>query len=124
MVQPPRRVAVGRDQPTNVKYKATLDTFMLFIHGQEYHRDQEYTVEERDALSPNDVVHWMNFKTFWIEEPPVDANHPVATCQLGGHSICKFAATHTQICGCTRDEKDIRGQWKSCKHVSDVYDNV
>ena len=59
----------------NAKYKATLDTFMSFIHGREYRREQEYTVEERNALKPNDVVCWMNFKTsFGIEEPPVDAN--------------------------------------------------
>jgi hypothetical protein len=73
MVQPPRRAA-GTEQPTNAKYKATLDTFMSFVHGREYRREQEYTVEERNALTPNDVVRWMNVKTFGIEDPPVDAN--------------------------------------------------
>jgi hypothetical protein len=43
------------------KYKATLDTSMSFVHGQEYHKDQEYTVEERNALTPNNIVSWMNF---------------------------------------------------------------
>ena len=43
---------------------------------------------------------------------------------LGSHSIRKFAATHTRLCGCTKDEKDIRGRWKSRKRISDVYDDV
>ena len=43
---------------------------------------------------------------------------------LGSHSIRKFAATHARKCGCTHDEKDIRGRWKTCKRVSDVYDDV
>ena len=49
-------------------------TSMSFIHGQGYHQDQEYSVEERNALKPNNVVCWMNFKMFGIEEPPDDAN--------------------------------------------------
>ena len=43
---------------------------------------------------------------------------------LGSHSIRKFAATHIRLCGCTKDEKDIRGRWKSRKRISDVYDDV
>ena len=43
---------------------------------------------------------------------------------LGSHSIRKFAATHTRLCGCTKDEKDIRGRWKSRKRISNVYNNV
>ena len=74
MVQPPHRAAGTAKQPTNSKYKATLDTCMSFFHGQEYCREKEYTVEERNALTPNDVVRWMNLKTFGIEDPPVDAN--------------------------------------------------
>ena len=75
MVQPPRRATGTAEQPTNSKYKATLDTFMSFVHGQQYRREKEYTVEERNALTPNDVVRWMNVKTFFgIEDPPVDAN--------------------------------------------------
>jgi hypothetical protein len=36
-------------------------------------------------------------------------NNNAATCQLGIHSIRKFAATHTRKCGCSCNEKDIRG---------------
>lgn len=43
---------------------------------------------------------------------------------LGSHSIRKFAATYARRCGVTKDEKDIRGRWKSIGRVSDVYDDV
>ena len=43
---------------------------------------------------------------------------------LGSHSIRKFAATYARRCGITKDEKDIRGRWKSIGRVSDVYDDV
>ena len=43
---------------------------------------------------------------------------------LGSHSIRKYAATHARKCGCNKDEKDIRGRWKSKGRVSDVYDDV
>jgi len=43
---------------------------------------------------------------------------------LGSHSIRKFGATHVRRCGCSKDEKDIRGRWKGKGRVSDMYDNV
>ncbi len=44
------------------------------------------------------------------------------TGSLGSHSIRKFAATHARRSGCRRkDDKDIRGRWKSKARVSDVY---
>jgi hypothetical protein len=73
MVQPPRRAA-GTEQPTNSKYKATFDAFMSFVHNQTYSREHEYTAEEKNSLTPDDVVRWMNVKTFGIEDPPIDAN--------------------------------------------------
>ena len=72
------------------------------------------------------LVQMLLQKVFKLEEftsSADDINHN-AICQLGSHSIRKFAATHTRKCGCTRDEKDIRGRWKSRKRVSDVYDDV
>ena len=45
-------------------------------------------------------------------------------CLLGSHSIRKYAATHCRRCGCNKDEKDIRGRWKSKGRVSDVYNDV
>jgi hypothetical protein len=32
---------------------------------------------------------------------------------LGSHSIRKLAATHARCSGCSKDDKDIRGHWKS-----------
>ncbi len=46
------------------------------------------------------------------------------TDSLGSHSIRKFAATHAQRSGCTKDDKDIRGRWKSKAGVSDVYEDT
>jgi hypothetical protein len=43
---------------------------------------------------------------------------------LGSHSIRKFAATHARRSGCTKDDKDIRGRWKSKARVSDVYEDT
>ena len=43
---------------------------------------------------------------------------------LGSHSIRKFASTHARRSGCTRDDKDLRGRWKSKSRVSDVYDDT
>jgi hypothetical protein len=43
---------------------------------------------------------------------------------LGSHSIRKFSSTHMRRCGCSKDEKDIRGRWKGKGRTSDVYDDV
>jgi hypothetical protein len=43
---------------------------------------------------------------------------------LGSHSIRKFAATHARRSGCSKDDKDIRGRWKSKARVSDVYEDT
>ena len=43
---------------------------------------------------------------------------------LGSHSTRKLGSSHCRKCGATKDEKDIRGRWKSSKRVSDVYDDV
>ena len=53
-----------------------------------------------------------------------DNDNSGTTLLLGSHSIRKYAATHARKCGCSKDEKDIRGRWKSKGRVSDVYDDV
>ena len=40
------------------------------------------------------------------------------------HSKRKLAATFVQTLGCTKDEKDIRGRWKSKGRVSDVDNDI
>ena len=44
--------------------------------------------------------------------------------QLGSHSIRKHAASVCRNRGCSRDEKDHRGRWKSRGRASDIYDDV
>ena len=40
---------------------------------------------------------------------------------LGSHSIRKFVATHARKSGCTKDDWDVCGRWKSKAHMSDIY---
>jgi hypothetical protein len=47
-----------------------------------------------------------------------------AETKLGSHSVRKYASTTVRNLGATKDEKDIRGRWKSSTRVSDVYDDV
>lgn len=46
------------------------------------------------------------------------------TGPLGSHSVRKYASSHARKGGSTKDEKDLRGRWKSSNRVSDVYDDV
>jgi hypothetical protein len=46
------------------------------------------------------------------------------TDDLGSHSVRKYGSTHCRRCGCSRDDKDLRGRWKSKSRVSDVYDDT
>ena len=54
--------------------KTSLDGVMSFVHGVDYGRDRQYTKGELRALSPNDIMRWMNLKTFGIPDPPMDSN--------------------------------------------------
>jgi hypothetical protein len=48
-----------------------------------------------------------------------------AETRLGSHSVRKYyALTMVRNLGASKDEKDIRGRWKSSTCVSDVYDDV
>ena len=49
------------DLPIQASKKATFDSFMLFIHHQEYRQEHLLytTVEEKSALTPSYVVCWM-----------------------------------------------------------------
>ena len=44
--------------------------------------------------------------------------------KLGSHSVWKYALTAVQNNSATKDEKNIRGRWKSSTCISDVYDDV
>jgi hypothetical protein len=46
------------------------------------------------------------------------------TGNLGSHSVRKYASTHSRKCGASKDEKDLRGRWKTSGRVSDVYDDI
>lgn len=45
-------------------YKATLDSIMSFVHGVDFGKNRQYTKGELRALTPKDIMRWMNFMTF------------------------------------------------------------
>ena len=57
-----------------VKYKSTLDSLLSFVHKTEYTQETTYTKGKLHALTPENVLHWMNIKTFGMADPPMDAN--------------------------------------------------
>jgi hypothetical protein len=63
---------------TNACYRVHLNSLMSFVHkqppGQEYTQAQAYQTSELNAITPVDVLHWMNIKTFGIPDAPIDAN--------------------------------------------------
>ena len=44
--------------------------------------------------------------------------------QLGTHSIRKCSRTHCRCMGCSKDDCDHRGRWKSRKRIGDIYEDV
>ena len=66
------------DTKTLNKYKCVLASFMSFIHGcsvdNKYDRDYVHSVEALAAVTPQDVVRYMNVKTFGTLFPSPDSN--------------------------------------------------
>jgi hypothetical protein len=46
------------------------------------------------------------------------------TGPLGSHSVRKYASSDCRNKGASKDEKDLRGGWKTRGRVSDVYDDI
>jgi hypothetical protein len=65
-------------QGVAINYKPTLDSLLSFVHGHVYSRAQTYTNGELRALTPQDVVRWMNLRAFGSPDPPSDANPTLA----------------------------------------------
>ena len=74
------------DTKTLNKYKCVLASFMSFIHGRsdgdKYARDCVHSMEALAAVTPQDVVRYMNLKTFGTLIPAPDANHYLGVEQL------------------------------------------
>jgi hypothetical protein len=69
-------------QGVTKQYKGTLDSLMSFEHGRVYGSGKTYTKGELRALTPKDVVCWMNLKSFGITDPPSDANPTLARSNI------------------------------------------
>ena len=68
------------------------------------------------------IQHFLT-KMFKLDEFKKDDGEAKALL-LGSHSIRKYAATFARRCGCTVNERELRGRWKGQGRVSDVYDDV
>ena len=56
-------------------YKSSLDELMSFMHGvPRYSKTKQYTKGELRAITPHEVVRWMNLKTYGNPDPPIDSN--------------------------------------------------
>jgi hypothetical protein len=71
------------------------------------------------GVKAKDVVQNVFGQKVFNQEEFLDNEGP-----LGSHNIRKFGATHVRQCRCSKDEKDIWGQWKGKERVSDVHDDV
>jgi hypothetical protein len=85
-------------QGTSEKYKATLDSFLSFVHSRKYPRQKTYTKAELRALTPQHVLWWwMNLKAFGVIDPPNDANPTFARSislsfwKKPSHTFCQIA---------------------------------
>ena len=80
-IERPVSGASGAGGKTLNKYKCVLASFMSFIHGRSegnaYARDFVHSTEALAAVTPQDVVRYMNMKTYGCLLPSPDAN-PVA----------------------------------------------
>jgi hypothetical protein len=48
---------------------------LSFVHvTPHYTQDKTYTKGKLRALTPKNVLHWMNLKAFGVEDPPVDGS--------------------------------------------------
>jgi len=74
------------DTKTLTQYKYILASFMSFIHNRaaesEYPRDDAHAIEVLAAVTPNDVLSYLNMKTFGTTEPAGDANPISASANL------------------------------------------
>jgi Transcriptional activator of glycolytic enzymes len=56
-------------------YKQTLFHCLNYLDGTDLDVDEDAVPQERlQTLMPTDLLRWFNFKTFGIEDPPLDAN--------------------------------------------------
>jgi hypothetical protein len=81
---------------------------MSSIHGQQYTKAQAYRKSELNAVTPNDVLRWMNNKVFGMPDPPpLDAN-PVSarssSLQFYKKSISYFMPNRLAVWSYTRNE--------------------
>jgi hypothetical protein len=70
-------------QGVALEYKSLLDSLISYSFDGvlDYGKERQYTKGELRALTPDDVVAWMNVKTFDDPDPPSDANPTECRCR-------------------------------------------
>jgi len=59
---------------TQNDYRNTLAALMSYLDNTVYRKETVFTQQRLLQLTPADILKWMNFKTFGMENPPRDAN--------------------------------------------------
>jgi hypothetical protein len=60
--------------PPQRSYQNTLVSLLSFLDGQKYHKNTVFPPEWLAAISAEDLLRWMNYKTFGTPFPGPDAN--------------------------------------------------
>ena len=58
-------------------HKATLIMLMSFKYGQEFSRDHEFTEEELQAVTPNDIYQYFKFRVYGDSNADEDSLNPI-----------------------------------------------
>ena len=135
----PKNVSEERDAPWQIVL-GSMDTAFCVFASLSLWMEVNFRTNPNALLSPylfsfcddnsipsggqksKETAHNMFNKVFKMEE--FIGSDAAADNMLGSHSIWKFAATHARRSGCSKDNKDIRGRWKSKTRVSDVYEDT
>ena len=61
--------------PNENDYRRPMKDFMSFLDDTEYAKEdvpEKFSQERLSAISPDDVIRWLNKKVYNVENPPTD----------------------------------------------------
>jgi hypothetical protein len=96
------------DTKTLTKYKLILASFMSFLHNcavrSEYPRDHVHAIEVLAAVSPNDVLRYLNFEDFRDNRTCGRRESYFSTCKFFGNGQKSNLVFHAQSRCVERDK--------------------
>ena len=57
---------------SEAKYKGVLIELMSYLNNETYPREHQFSRDELSALTPADLMRWMNKKVYDVEDPSLD----------------------------------------------------